>query len=378
MVSGVDRPDALSQGERRLDRRRRTRERMLAATIAILRSEGVGAISVSRVAKRVGVHHSLFYAHFKNVDDCLAAAAEQVLRTLAPVDRELRRELFKRAVTDRRALARYFADAFERWLEQRPFVELLLAHRLDPSPLGEAMRPAFDAIRDELAAELDQLARQLGVDEARRGEVQSVADLHLSHWLWALEALISGRAPGRDVLADMLAEMFVATNMTFFSRATRPSREALIAERFTQAEREQLKERRSFLRQFLKAHDDASLIAAVGGLEPLCDQVLSRLCRHFLPGAARGASAVVRYRITHAKDAVERLLVIRDGECKPLSGAGEPPRITLTYGMRTWLETISGIRHMDEAYRNGDISIEGDVFFAVELIDWFYYPADLP
>ena len=121
-------PDSVEHGKRRDDRRERTRERMLTAAISLLRREGLSAVSVSRVAKEVGVHPSLFYAHFKNIDAFLAAAAQRVIETLAPVDRELRRELMKRAVTDRRQLARYFEHAFERWLEQRAFVELLLAH----------------------------------------------------------------------------------------------------------------------------------------------------------------------------------------------------------------------------------------------------------
>jgi len=124
----------------RKDRRERTRERFINAALELLRTEGVQGVTVSQVSKRIEVHHTLFYAHFEDVSACLAAAADRVLATLAPVDRELRRELMGRAVTDRRALARYFEGAFDRWMNERACVELLLAHRLDRSALGEALR----------------------------------------------------------------------------------------------------------------------------------------------------------------------------------------------------------------------------------------------
>ena len=221
-------PDSAQQpGKRRDDRRERTRERMLAAAISLLRREGLSAVSVSRIAKEVGVHPSLFYAHFKNIDAFLAAAAQRVIETLAPVDRELRRELMKRAVTDRRQLARYFEHAFERWLAQRPFVELLLAHRLDRSSMGEALRPSLSAMREDLTAELWDLAAEVGVDGKYIAEVRALADLHLTHWLWALESLIDGRIHDRSVLAAMLADIYISSNMTFFARVQGRSHEDL-------------------------------------------------------------------------------------------------------------------------------------------------------
>jgi AcrR family transcriptional regulator len=364
---------AQSPPERRAGRRKDTRERMLAATIALLRQDGVGAISVGRIAKRVGVHHSLFYAHFKNIDACLVAAAQQVLETLAPVDRELRRELFRRAVNDRRVLARYFADSLARWLEQRPFVELLLRHRLDRSALGLAMRPAFDAIRNDLAADLAELARQVGIGDEHEAEVQTIADLHLTHWLWALEALIEKRQASLESLAATLAELFVTLNMSLFARVTRPTRESLIAAAFTPQTRERLGEQQALFRYRLKTHDDASLIAAAGGLEPLVERVLGRFRQYYIPGAAHGASAVVAYRVTYGEHMVERWLTIDNHGCRVHAHApSEPTRIVLIFSLRTMLETVSATRHLDEAYRAGALRVEGDVFFAAQLLEWFY------
>lgn len=367
--------ESQSTPRRRDDRRERTRERLLAAAVEVLRREGLGALNVSRVAKDVGVHPSLFYAHFKNLDACVAAAAERVLQTLAPVDRELRRELFRRAITDQRELARFFAGAFDRWLEQRPFVELLLAHRLDRSPMGESLRPALAAIREEMTAELWDLGAQLRIDGKHIREIQALADLHLSHWLWALEMLIEGRAHDRAALAQTLAGIFLSTNMAFFAHATGPTHEELVAATFTTEEQQALSAARTQLRQRVETRDDARLIADSGGSAAAVQSVLEGLVPYFLPDATRGASAAVRYVVECPDARVQRYLVVRDRRCAVESEhAGDPPRMSVTLPLRTLLETVSGIRHFDEAYRKREIQVEGDLFFAVTLLEWFYRP----
>lgn len=371
----MPRPEPGAPSKRNDERRARTHERLLAAAIELLRTEGLHAITVSRVAKRVGVHHSLFYTHFQDVNACLAAAAQRVIETIAPVDRELRKKLMRRAFVDRRELARYFEGAFERWLEQRPFVELLLAHRLDRSPLGEALRPALAAIRDETMSELWELAVELGVDDRHVAEAAALADLHMAHFLWALEALIEGRAHDRAAHAAMLADVFVSTNLAFFERATRPSYEQLVAGRFGPKERAAVERTRTALRSEVQAHDDAALIARAGGAGALVDMLLAGQCACFLPDAARGASAVVDYRVEAPDGPVLRRIVVRDGRCQiDARSADEAPRCTIVCSLRTLLETLSGLRHFLEAYRNGDLRIERDLFFALAFYEWFYTP----
>jgi AcrR family transcriptional regulator len=360
---------------RRDDRRERTRERLLSAAVEVLRREGLGALNVSRVAKDVGVHPSLFYAHFKNLDACVAAAAERVLQTLAPVDRELRRDLFRRAVTDRRELARFFLGAFDRWLEQRPFVELLLAHRLDRSPMGEVLRPALAAIREEMTAELWDLSAQLRIDGKHIREAQALADLHLSHWLWALEMLIEGRAHDRVALASTLAGIFLASNIAFFAHASGPTHDEVVAATLSAERQGVLTHYRHQLRQRVETRTDARLIADSGGSEALVQAVLEGLLPYFLPSATRGVTASVLYRVDCPELLVERYVLVRDDQCTiEREPSGGPPRMTVSLSLRTFLETISGCRHFDQAYRQRQIQVDGDLFFAVTFIEWFYRP----
>lgn len=363
----------------RKDRRERTRERFIQAALELLRTEGVQGVTVSQVSKRIEVHHTLFYAHFEDVSACLAAAADRVLATLAPVDRDLRRELMRRAVTDRRALARYFEGAFERWMSERACVELLLAHRLDRSALGEALRPALAAMRDDLVTEARDLATQVGiVDNNFLPEMRAHADLVLGQWLWALEMLIEGRTQDRVQLAGMLADATINANLRFLDSTRRPTREQAIAARYASPEeRATMHAARSRLNETLKSHDEAWLIARGGSSEEVLWRLLEGTCPFFLPAVAGSAFARVRYRITAPDRAepVELELVVKDGKCnveKPSPAAS--PTLVLSMSLRTMLETTTLIRHFDAAFRAGDLRIsDGDLHAALSFLDWFDY-----
>lgn len=361
----------------RKDRRERTRERFIQAALELLRTEGVQGVTVSQVSKRIEVHHTLFYAHFEDVSACLAAAADRVIATLAPVDREMRRELMRRAVTDRRALGRYFEGAFERWMNERACVELLLAHRLDRSALGEALRPAVAAMRDDLVTEARELATQVGIQGEYLPTLREHADLLLGQWLWALEMLIEGRVEDRAHLAGMLADVMISANLRFLDNARRPTREQAIAERYSALpeERATIHAGRARLFEIIKKRDDAWLVERSGGTEALMHGVLQATCAFFLPAVAGRSYARVRYSVTGPDAACERDLVVEDGKCrleKPAEGMA--PTLVLKMSLRTLLETTSLVRHFDAAFREGDLRItEGDLNTALSFLDSFDY-----
>lgn len=358
---------------RRDGRRARTRARLLQVTLELLRREGVGGVTVSAIAKGVGVHHSLFYQHFKNVDACLAAAAEQVIEALAPIDREMRRDLTRRAVSDRRKLARFFAGTLQRWLEHRPLLELLIAHRLDNNPIGELMRPALAAFREEIAGELWDLAARAGVDGKHMGLVRTLADLHVANWLWALECMLEGRQADREAFAVTLADIYVSTNVTFFGRMRLRSYEEIVEATFSEQERTRLSEERAALREYVAERSDAELIEEAGSADQLVDRLLEAQVSTFLPEAAGTHAATVHYRIAVPDGEVRRRVRVQDGRIRvdAMCDAGEP-RTTFVMPLRVLLETVSGARQHNQAYKAGDLEVEGDLFFAVELTDWFF------
>ncbi len=355
------------------ERRERTRERLLQATLDLLRLEGMGAVSVSRITKRVGVHHSLFYAHFKTLEECLAVVAGRVLEKLAPMDRALRRDVLARSLADRTALAQLFETTLDRWLEQGPLVELLLAHRLDQSALGQTLRPAMARMRDELAAELWNVAAKLGVEGRHLSEVRALADLFWNDFLWALELLLEGRAHDRAELGRMLADAYLAQSFAAFRRMLGPSRETIVAARFSPAQRQHLDRTLAGWRERVAAYDDAALIAQLGGAEAVVDAVLHAMSTRFLPALAAGRSAIVAYMISAPQDTICRRLVIDHDACAVDAGCdGRPARCTLALSLRVLLETSSNLRSFNEVFGTGELRVQGDVLFSAELLDWFY------
>jgi len=360
---------------RKDDRRERTRERLLQAALELLRLEGMSAVSVMRITKRVGVHHSLFYAHFKTLDECLAALAARVLDAIEPVERSLRRDVLARAMSDRRALGAHFTQSLSRWLEHRPLVELLLAHRLDQTPFGQTLRPALARMRDDIAAELWNIAAKLGVEGKHMLEMRALADLCLNTFLWALEANLDGRASDPDALGTMLADVFLAQNLAAFRRLLRPSYEDMVAARFSPEERRLLGQGRRQWRDHVKDKDDAALVAEFGSAEAPVEVILHAMACCFLPQAAEGQRVDLGYVVTTPAGAVERNMVFENGRCSVEPSEGRPePRCTVRLSLRTLLETITGARTFNQAFEAGDIRIAGDVLFSVEVMDWFYWP----
>lgn len=67
------------------------RERILAASTALLESEGLAALSMREVARRAGVTHQAPYHHFKDREAILAALVEEGFLDLSARLREARR-----------------------------------------------------------------------------------------------------------------------------------------------------------------------------------------------------------------------------------------------------------------------------------------------
>jgi hypothetical protein len=219
------------------------------------------------------------------------------------------------------------------------------------------------------------LSAQLRIDGKHIREAQALADLHLSHWLWALEMLIEGRAHDRAALANTLSQIFLATNMAFFAHASGPTHDEVVAATFSAERQSALANTRAQMRHRVETRDDARLIADAGGSEALVHGVLEALLPFFMPDATRGVSASVLYRVDCPDVCVERYVVVRDNRCAiEREHDGDPPRMTVTTSLRTFLETFSGIRHFDQAYRQRHIQVDGDLFFAVTLIEWFHRP----
>jgi AcrR family transcriptional regulator len=144
--------------DRRTRRRQETIEEILDVAIGLMETEGVAALSLSAVARRLGMQPPSLYQYFPSkmaiYDALFQRGAEFVLA--------VQREAVASASEDEDALERG-VNAFCRWCLQHPVYSQLLFWRTIPGfePSPAAFAPAQEAIE-----ELRQLL-QVAVDEGR-------------------------------------------------------------------------------------------------------------------------------------------------------------------------------------------------------------------
>ena len=188
-----------------------TRERLLQAAIGLIRKRGVAALSTVSVTGAAGFAQSSFYMHFKNVDDCLRAAAEKVAGEARAFIAEHRRRSFEATPSDATAPVAHLQAVLRLFIEQRSFSELLVRHRHDRSPLGRTLRKMREGVRADLIADSWRYAESLGVHRRHYDRVALQAEFVLGNVNAAGEALLEGRFTDLDMLAAELAATIDAT-----------------------------------------------------------------------------------------------------------------------------------------------------------------------
>jgi AcrR family transcriptional regulator len=152
--------------DRRSRRRQQTIDEILAASTALMQTEGVAALSLSAVARQLGMQPPSLYQYFPSkmaiYDTLFQRGAEQV--------RDAQRAARDRAATaDPLELSAIGATSFARWCIENQVLTQLLFWRTVPGfvPSPEAFAPAQDLaedLRDQLQAAID--AGQLASDAA--------------------------------------------------------------------------------------------------------------------------------------------------------------------------------------------------------------------
>lgn len=184
-----------------------TRQRLVDATIDIIRSEGVGALTTGKIANAAGIQQPGFYAHFKNVDECLRAAADQLTASMLDAEVRMRRER-SFAVDTRERLPEGIARmkfALGLWLENRRFTELFLRCRYDDSPIGASGREVLRRARELLTEDLLELAVKNGISTRYLRELELMAALLIASFANGIELLLNGQVRDVDTMATALA-----------------------------------------------------------------------------------------------------------------------------------------------------------------------------
>jgi AcrR family transcriptional regulator len=193
---------------------RRTRDRLLAAALAILDEEGEKGLTTTAVTRRAGLAQSGFYAHFADMGTLVRElVAEQWAerRAASQAARRSARSTADSTVAD--VMRASFRSTVTRAAAHPALLRMVLRSRFDPdSPLGEATRAKDARSRRRIVARLAATGTPVGT-AAQRRRAHMVAD-----GLTAVtEALVLGHLDGRYRDVEKILDVLVA-----FAAATDP------------------------------------------------------------------------------------------------------------------------------------------------------------
>jgi AcrR family transcriptional regulator len=178
VLSTTEELPAPAPPDRRARRRQETIEEILAIADDVMTEEGVNGLSLSEVARRLGVKPPSIYKYFDSLRAIYDALFERGQRTHL----EIMRAAMARAEPGLDALAAGL-EASCRWALAHPAMAQLLFWRPVPNfePTPEAMAPSVEMV---------QLQRQALADAAARRQLGPGADSDEA--LWMTSVLVSG------------------------------------------------------------------------------------------------------------------------------------------------------------------------------------------
>jgi AcrR family transcriptional regulator len=123
------------------------RERLLAATEALIAEKGAGATTIEAIVKQAGVSSVTFYEHFRDKEECFVAAFEEAVEEL---NDEVRRAVPREA--DRADQVQAGLAALLKAIDAEPARARLCF--VEAQKGGRRMRTRYDEALDAAAAEL--------------------------------------------------------------------------------------------------------------------------------------------------------------------------------------------------------------------------------
>jgi AcrR family transcriptional regulator len=183
---------------------------LIQVAIELVRSEGLAALTTSRITRAAGIAQPGFYAHFRNVEEVLQTAVMQVIDDMRSKVSSTRRRSLERlrqaqGIARVDAMRAMFEDVIEAFLSEPAFAELLLRYRRDTSPLGTTMRRVMERIRSDVTEDLWRNVQAAGFGDEHRPFVALWADQVLSLYFAGAEALLDGRYTDKRMVIDSLA-----------------------------------------------------------------------------------------------------------------------------------------------------------------------------
>lgn len=133
------------------------RSSILDAAIMLALENGPEALSTVRIARAMDIVQSGFYAHFKNMDDCISALALRIEASVRAPIAERMAALRQSNPSDAATLTPYYEGLFDLIEDTGPLMELFLRYRQDRSPLGAVLDQGEAALVEDLTDHLDAI-----------------------------------------------------------------------------------------------------------------------------------------------------------------------------------------------------------------------------
>jgi AcrR family transcriptional regulator len=183
---------------------------LIQVAIELVRTEGLGALTTSRITRAAGIAQPGFYAHFRNVEEVLQTAVMQVIDEMREKVTAMRRRSFERfrqpeGLSSIDATRAVYQDVIEAFLSEPAFAELLLRYHRDTSALGATMRRVMDRIRADVTEDMWRNVEAAGFGEEHRPFVSMWTDQVLALYFASAEALLDGRYEDKSLVLDALA-----------------------------------------------------------------------------------------------------------------------------------------------------------------------------
>ena len=196
----------------------KTRAKLLARAVELLRAEGIDAVTTKRLTRHLGITQPAFYMHFEDIEACRAEAVELLADELVVFIETMHGSLREVDPFDPATLERHYARVVERALEDRELARLLVLGTRQESILDDRVEAARQRIVTEIALHMNTVAEALGYpadDALARKEALIV----LNEVLTMIRLLLDGALTDRDEVARLLAHQTLSLASFFWGDA---------------------------------------------------------------------------------------------------------------------------------------------------------------
>jgi TetR/AcrR family transcriptional regulator, fatty acid biosynthesis regulator len=190
--------------------RAQTRQRLIDATLNLLRTGGESAVTTVSVTRAAGSAQSAFYKHFPNVEACIAQAAGQVTAEIRKAVAAIRQRMYDTGPGAGDDLVQAFLEMFQLVDHHRAVTELFLRYRCDPVAMGGVMHRFGRDMSVDLARQLTAQIKKGGIAHPPADWVQATADSLMEASFAAIDAHLAGRGLSVEASARLLAAFSAA------------------------------------------------------------------------------------------------------------------------------------------------------------------------